>query len=53
MLFRSLAKLFLVDMRFLGELWGIISLLGVGLLFVAVGFFAPMPPRETHSEPPA
>ncbi|MDZ4813187.1 MAG: DUF2339 domain-containing protein [Pseudomonadota bacterium] len=45
-----LAKLLVVDMRFLGDLWGIASLLGVGLLFVAVGFFAPMPPRETQSE---
>jgi uncharacterized membrane protein len=41
-----LAKLLLIDMRFLGDLWGIVSLLGVGALFVAVGFFAPMPPRE-------
>jgi uncharacterized membrane protein len=42
-----LGKLLLIDMRFLGDLWGIVSLLGVGALFVAVGFFAPMPPRET------
>jgi len=40
-----LGKLVLIDMRFLGDLWGIVSLLGVGALFVAVGFFAPMPPR--------
>ncbi len=39
-----LAKLLLIDLHFLGDLWGIVSLLGVGLLFVAVGFFAPMPP---------
>lgn len=42
-----LGKLLLIDMRFLGDLWGIVSLLGVGTLFVAVGFFAPMPPRAT------
>ncbi len=46
-----LAKLLIIDMRFLGELWGIVSLLGVGGLFVAVGYFAPMPPRETDAEP--
>lgn len=39
-----LAKLLLIDLHFLGDLWGIVSLLGVGVLFVAVGFFAPMPP---------
>lgn len=43
-----LGKLLLIDMRFLGDLWGIVSLLGVGALFVAVGFFAPMPPRESN-----
>ncbi len=45
-----LAKLLVIDMRFLGDLWGIISVLGVGVLFVAVGFFAPMPPREHSGE---
>lgn len=38
------AKLLLVDMRLLGTLPSIISLLTVGILFVAVGYFAPMPP---------
>lgn len=46
-----LGKLVLIDMRFLGDLWGIVSLLGVGTLFVAVGFFAPMPPRAEADEP--
>lgn len=36
-------KLLLVDMRFLGTLSGIVSVLGVGVLFVALGYFAPMP----------
>ena len=44
-----LAKLLIVDRTFLSDLWGIVSLLGVGLLFVAVGFFAPMPPRDTEA----
>lgn len=51
-----LVKLLVVDMRFLGDLWGIASLLGVGALFVAVGFFAPMPPRsadEHEAESPS
>jgi uncharacterized membrane protein len=44
-----LAKLLIVDRTFLSDLWGIVSLLGVGLLFVAVGFFAPMPPRDSEA----
>lgn len=43
-------KLLLIDMRFLGTLSGIASVLGVGVLFVALGYFAPMPPAdEEHS----
>lgn len=41
------AKLLLVDMRLLGTLPSIISLLTVGILFVAVGYFAPMPPASS------
>ncbi|AVP98361.1 DUF2339 domain-containing protein [Ahniella affigens] len=40
------AKLLLLDMRLLGTLPSIISLLTVGILFVAVGYFAPMPPSS-------
>ncbi len=46
-----LGKLLVIDMQFLGDLWGIVSLLGVGGLFVAVGYFAPMPPRESGGDP--
>ncbi|MBK8286406.1 MAG: DUF2339 domain-containing protein [Ahniella sp.] len=42
-------KLLLVDMRLLGTLPGIVSLLTVGVLFVAVGYFAPMPPAAANS----
>ncbi|MBK8286847.1 MAG: DUF2339 domain-containing protein [Ahniella sp.] len=42
-------KLLLVDMRLLGTLPGIVSLLTVGVLFVAVGYFAPMPPAAAQS----
>lgn len=42
------AKLLLVDMRLLGTLPAIVSLLVVGILFVAVGYFAPMPPATAR-----
>jgi uncharacterized membrane protein len=42
-------KLLLIDMRFLGTLSGIVSVLGVGVLFVALGYFAPMP-RDVDAE---
>jgi len=44
-------KLLLVDMRLLGNMPGIVSLLTVGVLFVAVGYFAPMPPSATGEDP--
>lgn len=44
-----LAKLLLVDMRFLGTVPGIVSTVGVGLLFVTLGYFAPMPPRDQEA----
>lgn len=42
-------KLLLIDMRFLGTLSGIVSVLGVGVLFVALGYFAPMPREEAEA----
>ena len=42
-------KLLLIDMRFLGTLSGIVSVLGVGVLFVALGYFAPMPSEESEA----
>lgn len=44
-----LAKLLLIDMRFLGTVSGIVSTVGVGLLFVTLGYFAPMPPRDQEA----
>lgn len=40
-----LAKLVLVDRQHLGNLMGIASFIGYGLLCTAVGYFAPAPPR--------
>jgi uncharacterized membrane protein len=42
-------KLLLIDMRFLGTLSGIVSVLGVGVLFVALGYFAPMPRDDAEA----
>jgi uncharacterized membrane protein len=39
------AKLFLVDLGNTGTLARVISFLGVGLLLLVVGYFAPAPPR--------
>ncbi|MBK1702943.1 DUF2339 domain-containing protein, partial [Thiococcus pfennigii] len=39
-----IVKLLLVDRHYLGDLPGIVAFLGVGLLLVAVGYFAPVPP---------
>jgi uncharacterized membrane protein len=39
------AKLFLVDLGSTGTLARVVSFLGVGLLLLVVGYFAPVPPR--------
>lgn len=44
-----LAKLALVDWRHLGNLAGILSFIAYGLLCLAVGYFAPAPPRRPGS----
>lgn len=41
-------KLLVIDRNFLGDLAGIVAFLGVGALLVAVGYFAPVPPRESE-----
>jgi uncharacterized membrane protein len=43
-----LAKLVLVDRQHLGNLPGIASFIGYGLLCTAVGYLAPAPPRDTQ-----
>jgi len=42
-----LGKLAVIDRHHLGDLAGIVSFLAVGLLLLAVGYFAPVPPRAT------
>jgi uncharacterized membrane protein len=44
-----LIKLLLIDRQHLGDLPGIIAVLGVGALLAAVGYFAPAPPAQSAS----
>ena len=44
-----LAKLVLVDRQYLGNLLGIGSFIAFGLLCTAVGYFAPVPPRDEEA----
>lgn len=46
-----LAKLLLIDRQHLGNLPGIASFIGYGLLCTAVGYLAPAPPRGAGSQP--
>ena len=43
-------KLFLVDRASGGSLERIISFIGVGVLLLVVGYFAPLPPRKAEPE---
>jgi len=45
-----LVKLLLIDRQFLHDLPAIIGVLVVGILLVAVGYFAPVPPRTAVGE---
>lgn len=45
-----LAKLLLIDRTRLGNLFGIASFIGYGLLCTAIGWFAPAPPRSASRE---
>lgn len=42
------AKLFLVDMANSGTVTRIVSFMGAGLLMLAVGYLAPLPPKQTE-----
>lgn len=42
-------KLFLVDLGDTGTVTRVISFLGVGILLLIVGYFAPVPPRDVHA----
>jgi uncharacterized membrane protein len=46
-------KLFLVDLSHTGTVARIVSFIGVGILLLVVGYFSPVPPRETREEPSA
>ncbi|WP_428037150.1 DUF2339 domain-containing protein [Chromobacterium violaceum] len=39
------AKLFLVDLASVGSIARIVSFIGVGLLFLLIGYLSPLPPR--------
>jgi uncharacterized membrane protein len=41
------AKLFVIDLAGIGTVARIVSFMGVGLALLVIGYFAPMPPRET------
>jgi uncharacterized membrane protein len=40
------AKLFLVDLSNTGTVERVVSFIGVGILVIVVGYFAPVPPRS-------
>ncbi|MET1081151.1 MAG: DUF2339 domain-containing protein [Pseudomonas sp.] len=44
------AKLFFVELGNRGGLERIVSFIGVGVLLLVVGYFAPLPPRQTQPE---
>lgn len=45
-----LAKLALNDRRYLDTLYGWIAFMGVGGLLIAVGYFAPVPPKDSDTD---
>jgi uncharacterized membrane protein len=44
------AKLFFVELDNRGGLERIVSFIGVGVLLLIVGYFAPLPPRQAGAE---
>ena len=46
-----LIKLIAIDRSYMGNIPGIVSFLAVGLLLVAVGYFAPQPPKADIEDP--
>ncbi|MNE39718.1 hypothetical protein D3C80_1336840 [compost metagenome] len=47
------AKLFFVELSNRGGLARIVSFIGVGVLLLVVGYFAPLPPKRVESVPDA
>ncbi|KAF1053641.1 MAG: hypothetical protein GAK43_01311 [Stenotrophomonas maltophilia] len=45
------AKLFFVELGNSGSLERIVSFIGVGVLMLVVGYFAPLPPKRSEEEP--
>jgi uncharacterized membrane protein len=45
------AKLFFVELSNRGGLARIVSFIGVGVLLLVVGYFAPLPPKRAEAEP--
>ena len=45
-----IGKLFLVELAAHGSVERIVSFIGVGLLLLLVGYFAPLPPRHAAEE---
>jgi uncharacterized membrane protein len=45
----TVAKLFVIDLSNIGGIERIVSFIGVGLLMLGVGYFAPLPPRRAHA----
>jgi uncharacterized membrane protein len=43
------AKLFLVDLSSIGSIERVVSFLGVGLLMLVIGWFAPVPPKAAET----
>jgi uncharacterized membrane protein len=43
-------KLFLVDLSHVGGIARIVSFIGVGVLLLVIGYFAPVPPRAARQE---
>jgi uncharacterized membrane protein len=47
------AKLIFVELSNSGGLARIVSFIGVGVLLLVVGYFAPLPPKRVEAEPEA
>jgi uncharacterized membrane protein len=45
-----IVKLFTVDLADIGTVARIVSFMGVGLLLLVIGYFAPLPPRTEGKE---
>ncbi len=44
-------KLFVIDLSRIGGIERIVSFIGVGVLLLAIGYFSPVPPRQSESKP--